>query len=340
VPELAKIPVTVIAGFLGAGKTTLLNRLLNGHHGLRIGVLVNDFGEVSIDSQLVTNISGETISLANGCVCCTIRDDLVNAILQLIETDRPPDFIVTETSGVSDPESAAKALVISTKTAPRISLNCIVTVVDAEQVLELDEENEKLAIDQVEAADIVVVNKADLATAGQLTKVRSWLRDISPQARVVETTFGQLPTELIFGVGQRATGVLAPSAQADHHDHAHHGEMFASYTWSEERPLAFQPIYQAFKSLPLAVFRAKGILHLKEVDDKRVILQMVGKRVSLTKGAPWGDARPRSQIVAIGSRNAIDRQQLGDLFASCIAGEDSSGANRLVDAVIEILRRP
>ena len=145
-----KIPVTLIAGFLGAGKTTLLNRILNEHHGLRIAVLVNDFGDVSIDSQLITNIEGETISLANGCICCTIRDDMVDAILQLTDSAIPPDYIVTETSGVSDPESAARALVISTKTATKITLNCITTVVDAEQVLQLDGVNEKLAIDQVE----------------------------------------------------------------------------------------------------------------------------------------------------------------------------------------------
>jgi len=332
--------VTVIAGFLGAGKTTLLNRILNENHGFRIGVLVNDFGDVSIDSQLVTNVEGETISLANGCVCCTIRDDLVNAILQLIDADTPPDYIVTETSGVSDPESAAKALVISTRTAPKITLNCILTVVDAEHVTELDENNEKLAIDQIEAADIVVVNKVDLATGDQVKRLRSWIQDISPQARVIETTYGEVPMEVIFGV-REISRTAAQTAESGHqHEHPDHGESFASYTWSDDRALAFQPTYTAFKTLPMSVYRAKGILHLKDVEDKRVILQMVGKRVNLTKGAPWGDTKPRSQIVAIGPRGSVNEQELKELFQSCVAGDGETGENRLADAVIEILRRP
>ena len=335
-----KIPVTLIAGFLGAGKTTLLNRILNEHHGLRIGVLVNDFGAVSIDSQLVTNIEGETISLANGCVCCTIRDDLINAILQLIDTETPPDYIVTETSGVSDPESAAKALVISTKTATKIALNCIVTVVDAEQVLELDDINEKLAVDQVEAADIVVVNKAELVTTEQLQQVRSWIQNVSQQARVIEATYGQVPMELIFGVGEYSRATAKKTRLNDQHHHADHSETFSSYTWSEDQALAFQAIYHAFKTLPLSVFRAKGILHLRDVDDKRVILQMVGKRVTLTKGEPWGDTKPRSQIVVIGPRGVFNEQELNDLFTSCIASNNATEENRLADAVVEILRRP
>jgi len=328
----------VIAGFLGAGKTTLLNRILNERHGLRIGVLVNDFGDVSIDSQLVTNIQGETISLANGCICCTIRDDLVNAILQLIDTETPPDFIVTETSGVSDPEAAARALVISTKTAPKIALNCIITVVDAEQVLDLNGNNEKLAIDQIEAADIVVVNKVDLVTARQLQRVRLWIQNISPLARLIETNYGQVPMELIFDVGEFSRVVAEKTAHNHEHDHTDHSETFSSYTWSEDQALAFQPIYHAFKTLPLSVFRAKGILHLRDVDDKRVIFQMVGKRVNLAKGEPWGDTKPRSQIVVIGPRGVINEQALNDLFRACIAGNDTGEENRLANAVVEILR--
>jgi G3E family GTPase len=338
--RLKKIPVSLIAGFLGAGKTTLLNRILNEHHGLRIGVLVNDFGAISIDTQLITNIEGETISLANGCVCCTIRDDLVNAILQLIAIDTPPDYIITETSGVSDPESAAMALVMSTKIAAKISLDSIITVVDAEQVLELDSINEKLAIDQIEVADIVVINKTDLVSEKQLQQVHRWLENTSPQARMIEATYGQVPMELIFGVGEVLSVSGNKTKLATRHEHPEHGDTFSSYTWTSDQPLAFQKIYHAFKTLPLSIFRAKGILQLGEVEDKRVILQMVGKRVTLAKGDPWGDKEPASQIVVIGSRGTIDEQELSDLFDSCLATDDTGKENRLADAVIEILRLP
>ncbi len=335
-----KIPVSLLAGFLGAGKTTLLNRILNEHHGLRIGVLVNDFGAISIDAQLITNIEGETISLANGCVCCTIRDDLVNAILQLITTDTPPDYIVTEISGVSDPESAAMALAMSTKIAAKIALDSIITVVDAEQVLELDNINEKLAIDQIEVADIIVINKTDLVSVERLQQVRLWLENAAPQARMIEATYGQVPMELIFGVAEVLSVSWNKTKLNPRHKHTDHGDIFSSYTWTADQPLAFQTIYHAFKTLPLSIFRAKGILQLREVDDKRVVLQMVGKRVTLTKGSPWGDTKPVSQIVVIGSRGIINEQELSDLFDSCIATDDTGKENRLADAVIEILRLP
>ena len=335
-----KIPVTLIAGFLGAGKTTLLNRILNEHHGLRIAVLVNDFGDVSIDSQLIINIEGETISLANGCICCTIRDDLVDAIVQLTNNDIPPDYIVTETSGVSDPESAARALVISTKTATKIALNCITTVVDAEQVLQLEGVNEKLAIDQIEAADIVVVNKSDLVNNEQLQKVHAWIQNISQQARIIEASYGEIPMPLIIGVEEYAHAGSHQIEPSEKHDHSDHSETFSSYTWMEDQALAFQAIYQAFKTLPLSVFRAKGILHLRDVDDKRVILQMVGKRVTLSKGEAWDDAKALSQIVVVGPKGDINEEELSALFESCIAGNDILEENRLADAVVEILRRP
>ena len=203
--------------------------------------------------------------------------------------------------------------------------------------------NEKLAIDQIEAADIVVVNKVDLVEKEQLAEVRSWIHDISQQVRIIEASYGQVPMELIFGVQQYMHDGLADSGTDEMHDHAHHtdhSETFSSYTWMDNQALAFQAIYQAFKTLPLSVFRAKGILHLKEVEDKQVILQMVGKRVSLNKGEAWGETLPANQIVVIGPRGSVNEQELNDLFTSCISTTEASEENRLVDAVVAFLRRP
>ncbi|NJO00189.1 MAG: GTP-binding protein [Anaerolineales bacterium] len=127
------IPLTIIGGFLGAGKTTLLNHILHSDHGLRVAVLVNDFGAINIDTQLIVGVEGETISLSNGCICCSIRDDLMEATLQLLERPDPPEYIIVETSGVSNPGAVKLTFMFSSELISRVRVDSIVTVIDAEQ---------------------------------------------------------------------------------------------------------------------------------------------------------------------------------------------------------------
>ncbi|MEO6064095.1 MAG: GTP-binding protein, partial [Thermoflexales bacterium] len=212
------IPVTLIAGFLGAGKTTLLNRILKGEHGLRIAVLVNDFGSVNIDSALIVGVEGETVSLANGCICCTIRDDLLNAALAVVARLEPPEYIVIEASGVSDPYSIAQTFLLPSL-RPYTRLDSIVAVVDAEQIRDIGPQNEMLAMDQIGAADLVVLNKVDLVTPAALGAVRGWIREVSPDARVIETTFGQASLDLLLGVGRYDPERLLERPARDGHIH-------------------------------------------------------------------------------------------------------------------------
>ena len=217
---MTKIPVSLLAGFLGAGKTTLLNRILNGEHGRRIGVLVNDFGEINIDSQLITLVEGDTISLTNGCVCCTIRDDLVTAIEQLLQMEPRPDMIVVETSGVSDPKAAAMAVVMSTTLAAATVLDAIITVVDASEITELDGINEKLAEDQIAVADIAIVNKTDLADPGTNKQVAGYIREIAPQSRIIEAVHANVSLELLLGLALHdGTSEFAVTTDATGHRH-------------------------------------------------------------------------------------------------------------------------
>lgn len=331
---MSKTPVTIIAGFLGSGKTTLLNNIISAEHGLKIAVLVNDFGEINIDSKLITNVEGETISLANGCVCCTIRDDLAKAVSELCDSDENYDYIVTETSGVSEPAAAAMGLVMPPQLSAKIQIDAIITVVDAEQVLQLEGEHRHLATDQVETADIVIINKTDLVSEQILDDVRQWIAENAPAARMLETSYGKVPVDIVINT------MASSRQQADHYTHHHeeHDHGFSTWTLSETRPLSFQAVYELFKNLPLAVYRAKGFLNLAEVPDKQVILQMVGKRVTLSKGPAWTTQGAESEIVMIAASRDFDVSTVRADFSACIADGQLSTDNRLAGAVIEILR--
>ncbi|MBI1732762.1 MAG: GTP-binding protein [Gammaproteobacteria bacterium] len=335
-----KIPVAIVSGFLGAGKTTLLNRLLRESGGRRTAVLVNDFGELSIDAELIARVEGETISLANGCICCNIRGDLVRALLQLLEREPLPDEVIIETSGISDPGAAAMGLVVSPALAARVQLDAIVTLVDTENVLSLAGTDAALAEDQVKAADLVVINKIDRAAPGQIADIRNWLTAVSPGARVLEVSHGRVPREFLFGPGKpvNGRGTAGERVVADHgHDH---GRTHDSFSWTAAEPLAFTATYALFKSLPLFIYRAKGFLHLDSVPERRVILQMVGRRVSLSKGEAWEATPPQSKVVMIGPAGQLDPALLRQRLEGCLARHHPPTQNRLAEAVLEILRSP
>jgi G3E family GTPase len=349
----APIPLTILSGFLGAGKTTLLNYLLNSDHGLRIAVLVNDFGAINIDAQLIVGVQdAEQINLANGCVCCTIRGDLLRAALQLVERPDPPEYIIIEPSGVSDPVSVAQTFQLP-ELRDHIRLDAIVAVVDAEQFEHLEGANAYLAYEQLTVADLIVINKADLVTPDQIAALkRKWLY---PTARVIETSFGRVPVDLLLDSGrfdpsrlQRRPSsdvhVHEAAAHADHasdHDHHTHDHslVFASYSWQSAAPLSLKALQKALKKLPPSLYRAKGILYVADDPTRRAVLQVAGTRITLTAGEAWADSPPQTQIVAIGAPDSFDAAALSALFESCRADQQPiSIADQILSGALTWLR--
>ncbi len=344
------IPVTILTGFLGAGKTTLLNRLLNADHGLRVAVLVNDFGAINVDAQLVVGIEddGSMITLQNGCICCTIRDDLLKTAIDLMRRLDPPEYIIIETSGVSDPASVASTFLLP-EIRSLVRVDGILTVIDAEQARTLENELYFLAMEQIGVADIVVLNKIDLVNKAQRAELHTWIRSISDKARIYDTCYGDVPPALLLGVGVYDPAALAGRPTPDIHvheagkhypDHDHdHSLVFDTWSWTSDQPLSLKALKKVIENLPLSIYRAKGFVFLAEAPDNRAVLHVVGKRVSLTFSESWGDAKAHTQIVFISTHGGIDTDDLRARFERALAiNQPASELERVRDQVIGWLR--
>jgi len=299
------LPLTIISGFLGAGKTTLVNRLLSDPGGRRIAVLVNDFAAVNIDEELIRFQSGDTIGLTNGCACCSINGDLVNAIQRLVDRDEPPDAVVLEASGVADPRGIAQVALAN----PAMRLDSIVTLVDAETFPERlrDDRTRSTVVSQLTAADIVAINKMDLAGKRQRSEILGLIEASAPGRTLVETSHSNIPAEVVLSATGRASSTFM-CAPADHIGG------FSSTTRSWQHPLHKEAILQALRRLPPYVIRAKGIFSFEGEQDKRYVYQRVGTREYLD--ALQGSSAPHagSELVLIGYADHWNETELAALI--------------------------
>lgn len=288
-PDTGRIPVTIIGGYLGAGKTTLVNRILREAEGVRYAVLVNDFGALQIDAELIESSDGDTLNLANGCICCSLAGGFVEALHSVLARPHLPDRVVIEASGVSDPVAIAQYAHL-----PGFQLDGVIVLADAETVRRrsTDKYVGRHVVQQVRGADLLVLNKIDLVTAEQLAAVRDWLTATAPEARLLEAANAVIPAAVLFGLGARPHGHVHTATQAAH-DHV---------TWSFTTgvPLDGDQVRAVLTALPAGVVRAKGVVHLAEDPATRFVAQVVGARATITPAGFWTDAEPATKLVFIG----------------------------------------
>jgi G3E family GTPase len=347
-----KVPVTVLTGYLGAGKTTLLNRILSEPHGKKYAVIVNEFGEIGIDNDLVVGADEEVFEMNNGCICCTVRGDLIRIIDGLMRRKGKFDAIIVETTGLADPAPVAQTFFVDDAVGKKTKLDAVVTVADAKWL------NERLkdapeAKNQIAFADVILVNKADLVEPGQLREVEMRIRAINPYARLHTTERCQVPLPEVLGRNafdlDRILEIEPAFLETDDHDRHHHGdghdghdhhdhddhhhhdhhhglkhyhdEEMQSLSLKTDKvvdPDKFFPWVQDLvaKDGP-SILRTKGILSFKD-DPERFVFQGVHMILDGDHQRPWGDAEKReSRIVFIG-RN-LDEDKIRTGFESCLA---------------------
>lgn len=306
------IPVTIVGGYLGAGKVSLINHVLTSDHGLRVAVLVNDFGAVNIDASLIAGRSEDTISLANGCVCCAIQDDFGDALNAQTQRASPPDHIIVEASGVAEPAR----IVTYASALPGVRLDAVVTLVDVETVRR--RANDKfvgtLVRRQLAAADFLVLNRLDLVSADAASVVSAWLSTHAPTARQVAARQAEVDAALLFGATVRAA-VRNASAPA------WGGQLstpFFSVSIELPRHVDLEALKAALTQLPHSIHRIKGfVTDLKT--GQSMLLQCVGNRHALTPARPDEQALARDVLVLIGTVEA-DVATACDLLLTIVAG--------------------
>ena len=316
-----QVPVTVLTGYLGAGKTTLLNRLLTEQHGKKFAVIVNEFGELGIDNDLVVDAEEEVFEMNNGCICCTVRGDLIRIIEGLMKRKGRFDAILIETTGLADPAPVAQTFFVDDEVRNRTRLDSIITVVDAKNFLQRLEDSHEAA-EQVAFADIVLLNKVDLVSAAEVERVEARIRAINPMARLHRTDHCTMPVaELLDRGAFDLNRILEIEPNFLGEDDHQHDDAITSVSLRSATPLDGDKfsrwISELLRVRGVDILRCKGILELKN-SPNRYVFQGVHMLMEGTAGKAWQEHEKReSKFVLIG--RGLDEAELRAGFESCRA---------------------
>ena len=342
----AKIPVTVLTGYLGAGKTTLLNRILSEPHGKKFAVIVNEFGEIGIDNELVVNADEEVFEMNNGCICCTVRGDLVRIIDGLMRRKGKFDAIIVETTGLADPAPVAQTFFMDEQVGAKTKLDAVVTVADAKWLKDRLKDAPE-AKNQIAFADVILLNKTDLVTPAELSEIEARIRAINPYARLHRTERAKIDIAEVLGrnafdldrILDIEPAFLEVEEEHSHeglhehehgHDHGHHhhgglkhyhDEDMQSVALKTDKPLNADKFFPWVQDLVAtdgpAILRCKGILSFKD-DPERFVFQGVHMILDGDHQRAWKEGEARSSRIVFIGRN-LPEEKIRTGFESCIA---------------------
>jgi G3E family GTPase len=348
-----KIPVTVLTGYLGAGKTTLLNRILSEPHGKKYAVIVNEFGEIGIDNDLVVGADEEVFEMNNGCICCTVRGDLIRIIDGLMRRKGKFDAIIVETTGLADPAPVAQTFFVDENVGKKAKLDAVVTVADAKWLRDRLRDAPE-AKNQIAFADVILLNKTDLVSDAELREVEARIRGINPYATLHRTQRAQIPLDAVLGRNafdlERILEIEPAFLEADDHGHDHdhhhgdghdhghshgglkhyHDEDMQSISMKTDKPLDPDKFFPFIQNLTQAegqnILRCKGIVSLKD-DPQRFVFQGVHMMLDGDHQREWKPGEERmSRVVFIG-RN-LPEEKIRKGFESTVAQSHPSPSGR------------
>lgn len=307
-----RLPLTVITGYLGAGKTTLVNHVLRQADGRRIMVLVNDFGDIAIDADLIESQDRDTLTLANGCICCSMGGDLFYALSDALDRQPRPDHLLIEASGVADPKRISE----TARAEPELRLDGTIALVDAVgfEGLVADALIGSSVVRQVAAADLIVISKSDLAGTEELPKLKTQLATLAPDARQLEASFGRVPLEVLLGsmISSEASKGAHACSNHDHIDD--HEDLYLRWSMVRDARYDTKELRGLLEALPAGLLRLKGFVQLK-ADAGWVLVQVVGQRVEIAPLRAKPASLRQTNLVAIGLKGKMDPADLDHLFA-------------------------